>query len=145
MSFHDLQSVSSMCKLEVPVCANLDPSDPQPHTGLRCWPGAATVFATDGSFVSCSACVHPSLYSAPASEGGGGAAAMSVVYALVAFVGLFVLVLLLLLYVLRTVVRSGQPSPVPLPAGLQRMWASQGTKGDEALLSTLSTNSLAPA
>ena len=45
-TFHDLPAIARACGLTVPSCG----------TGLKCWPGADTVVATDGSFVSCSAC-----------------------------------------------------------------------------------------
>ena len=51
MSFDDVATVAEACGVEIPACG----------VGLRCWPGAETVVATDGSFVSCAACPHPSL------------------------------------------------------------------------------------
>ena len=56
ISFHDLPAVARLCGITIPSCG----------PGLRCWPGPGTVQATDGSFVSCAACPHPSLsYSSP--------------------------------------------------------------------------------
>ena len=72
-SFHDLPTIARTCGLTVPSCG----------TGLKCWPGADTVVATDGSFVSCSACPT---YSSSASNTNTTA----LIAALAAFVILFV-------------------------------------------------------
>ena len=57
ISFHDLPAVAKACGITIPDCG----------TGLRCWPGADTVKATDGSYVSCTACPHASASSSGAS------------------------------------------------------------------------------
>jgi hypothetical protein len=122
VSFHDLQAVSSACKVEIPACG----------VGLKCWPGASTVRATDGSFVSCAACVHPSLAS---SQSASGSVGIGVVIALAVFVLVAVLLLLCCVWIVYAVVRAGHPSPVPLPAALQSRWAPKGQNFTQ-LLST---------
>ena len=74
-SFHDLASVSRLCGVTIPSCG----------AGLKCWPGADTVVATDGSYVSCSACPTTSSGGAP-----GSTTNMAMVISLVVFVLLFV-------------------------------------------------------
>jgi len=73
-SFHDLPAIARACGLTVPSCG----------TGLKCWPGADTVVATDGSFVSCSACPEYSPSSSTTST-------TALIAALAVFVILFVL------------------------------------------------------
>ena len=72
-SFHDLSAIARVCGLTVPSCG----------TGLKCWPGADTVVATDGSFVSCSACPEYSVSSSTTNV-------TALVAALAVFVILFV-------------------------------------------------------
>ena len=54
ISFHDLDAVSRVCGVAIPACG----------VGLRCWPGADTVVATDNSYVSCNACPNPAALTA---------------------------------------------------------------------------------
>ena len=72
-SFHDLPAIARVCGLTVPSCG----------TGLKCWPGADTVIATDGSFVSCSACQEYSVSSSTTNT-------TALVAALAVFIILFV-------------------------------------------------------
>ena len=103
ISFHDLAAVSKACNVVLPTCG----------TGLRCWPDGSTVVAADGSFVSCSACPHPSLSSAAYSTG------MAVALGL--FVALAVVVTGALVYVLHALGKAGVESPLPLPRFMQSL------------------------
>ena len=91
-SFHDLPAIARVCGLTVPACG----------TGLKCWPGAGTVVATDGSFVSCAACPDPSLGGSSSSS----SSSMAMTIALVAFVILFVLAAAGAFYLYRQVQAS---------------------------------------
>ena len=73
-SFHDLPGIARACGLTVPACG----------TGLKCWPGAGTVVATDGSFVSCSACPDSGVASSSTTN------TTALIAALAVFVILFV-------------------------------------------------------
>ena len=74
ISFNNPTDVARVCGLTVPSCG----------IGLKCWPGAGTVKATDGSYISCDACP----YGAGAGSS-GSSANMGLIVALVVFILLF--------------------------------------------------------
>jgi hypothetical protein len=101
ISFHDLSAVSSTCNVVIPTCG----------AGLRCWPDSGTMKAADGSFVSCSACPHPSTNTTSSST--------ALTVALIFFVVFSVIAVTLAVYSIYTTVKAGYPSPVPLPQAVR--------------------------
>lgn len=73
-------------------------------------PGADTVLATDGSYVSCSACPHGSSSSSSSSS--------SVVIGLVVISIVAVILLIYVFYILNQVRNAGHPPPFPIPQSL---------------------------
>ena len=119
ISFHDLSAVSKACGIIIPECG----------TGLKCFPGPDTVVATDGSFVSCAACTHPSLKSSSTSS--------VLVIVVAVFAVLFALSFLLIFYILYKLKASGVAAPIPLPDALKGWWSTSSTSDGHGLHSDL--------
>ena len=113
ISFLDLPAVAKACGVTIPSCG----------TGLRCWPGADTVKATDGSYVSCAACPYEGL------GWGGSMVSKVVVGVMVTFIVISVLAVAAIVWLVMKMRKGGVLGGGDAGAAL---WSKMGgeTKGD---------------